>query len=110
MVWLFVLGLLAWAFMLSVRVAGLRQRADALERRLLDLTERLARGAAAPARPETQAEPETPVAAAREAVDPPPGPPPGRPPRPATPEPVAAPARAIAPPRIVAAPSEGEAA
>lgn len=98
MVWVLVLGLLAWAFMLSVQLAGLRQRADALERRLLDLKDRLDHGAAA--RPEPKAEP---VRA-----------PPREAPEPLAPAPVAAPARAtltqrIAAPRSPSEPAAGEA-
>lgn len=48
MLWLLVVGLLAWATVLTLRVSDLKERTHELERRLLDLKEQLAHRAASP--------------------------------------------------------------
>jgi uncharacterized membrane protein len=69
MLWLLVVGLLAWATFLTLRVSDLKERTHGLERRLLDLKEQLERGAAsqpvATAKPEPEAVVRTRPAAGR---------------------------------------------
>lgn len=49
MLWLLVVGLLGWSTFLTLRLNGLRDRTQGLERRLLELKDQLERAAATPA-------------------------------------------------------------